>query len=65
MKRKPNGYIAQCQCSEIIGAIDLNRTERKDSGKILGKWIADGCTLIPKFESTWQVTVTSCKCDRK
>ena len=35
-KLKPNGYIAICQCGKTVGAIDLNRTDRKDSGKVLG-----------------------------
>ncbi|ENM3868768.1 hypothetical protein WKN18_003305 [Vibrio cholerae] len=64
-KLKPNGYIAICQCGKTVGAIDLNRTERKDSGKVLGQWISDGCVLKPQFASTWQVDVSSCSCDNQ
>lgn len=63
MKRKPNGYIGECQCGEIVGALDLNRMDREDSGKMLGLWISRGYKLIPKFESTWSANVTSCKCE--
>lgn len=63
MKRKPNGYIGQCQCGEIVGAVDLDRMERKDLGKLLGLWIFNGYTLIPQFDSCWSAQVTSCKCE--
>jgi len=62
-KLQPKGFIAICQCNQIVGAMDYQNTERKDAGRILGKWIADGCTIQPKFDGCWQVTVTSCKCD--
>jgi hypothetical protein len=62
-KLQPKGFIAICQCGLIVGAMDYQNTERKEAGKILGQWIADGCTIQPKFEGCWQVTVTSCKCD--
>lgn len=63
-KLKPNGYIAICQCGKTVGAIDLKRTDRQDSGKILGQWIADGCELKPQFAGTWEATVSSCICDK-
>lgn len=62
-KKKPTGFIAICQCSQIIGAMDYNRTENRDASKILGRWIADGCIIQPKFDSTWSCKVTHCKCD--
>lgn len=63
MKRKPTGFIAICQCKEIIGALDYNRTDRKEAGKILGKWLADGCTIIPKFSHNWHATISICRCN--
>lgn len=62
-RKSPTGFIAVCQCGEIIGAMDYTRTERKEAGKIIGEWLASGCTVQPKFVSTWSVTVTSCKCE--
>ncbi len=62
MKNKPTGFVATCQCGEVIGAMDYQRTDRKDAGKILGQWIADGCTIEPRFDDTWLVKVTDCKC---
>ena len=61
-KQKPTGFIAICQCGEVVGAMDYIRTERKDAGKIIGKWLAKGCTVQPKFVGIWSVTVTACKC---
>jgi hypothetical protein len=60
--RKPTGFVAICQCGETIGAMDYNRTDRKEAGKILGDWLAHGCSVIPRFGSSWQATLTSCKC---
>lgn len=61
-KKKPTGFVAICQCGEIIGAMDYIRTNRKDAGKLLGKWLSDGCTIEPKFEGEWSAKVTMCKC---
>lgn len=65
MKKKPTGFVAICQYKEIIGAMGYNRTDRKEAGKILGKWLADGCTVEPRFTGTWQETITRCKCKTK
>ncbi len=62
MKRKPNGFVATCQCGKVIGAMDYNRTDRADSGKILGQWLADGCTIEPRFTGTWSADISSCTC---
>lgn len=64
MKRKPTGFIAVCQCARTIGAMDITRTERKEAGAILGKWLHDGCTVIPKFEGTWEASVQPCQCEK-
>ncbi len=63
-KRKPTGYIATCQCDETIGGIDLTRTPRKEAGRILGQWVADGCTLTPRFNETWSIGLEVCKCSQ-
>lgn len=63
-KRTPTGFVATCQCGDVVGAMDFFRTDRKDAGKILGEWLANGCTIAPRFEGTWTVNVTACKCER-
>lgn len=62
MKNKPTGFVATCQCGQVVGAMDYERADRKDAGNILGQWIADGCTIEPRF-GNWSVSVTACKCD--
>lgn len=64
-KRKPTGYIATCQCGVLVGAIDLINSERKDAGKVLGNWVANGCLLTPKFDSMWSAYVKPCQCETK
>lgn len=63
MKRKPKGFVAVCQCGVNVGAMDYERTERKEAGKMLGGWLADGCIVIPKFQSTWGAAIESCRCN--
>ena len=62
MKKKPTGFTATCQCGVVVGAMDFNRTERKEAGHILGKWIADGCIITPQFNGDWSVIVRHCEC---
>lgn len=62
-KRTPTGFVARCQCGVIVGAMDYTRTDRAEAGKLLGKWISDGCTIEPRFTGTWQVTVEACRCE--
>lgn len=64
MKKKPVGFIATCQCGEVVGAMDFERTDRKDAGKILGKWLYDGCKVEPRFSPHWTVRVMPCQCDK-
>jgi len=56
------GFIAICQCGNIVGALDYTRTDLADVGKILGQWLHDGCTIQPRFDSHWTVKVTPCQC---
>lgn len=62
MKKKPTGFVAVCQCGAIVGALDYGRTDRRDAGKIMGQWLADGCTVSPRFESSWSEKLSACKC---
>lgn len=62
-KKIPTGYIAECQCGLIVGALDYTRTERKEAGQIIGKWLHEGCKIIPQFNSSWQITINTCKCE--
>lgn len=62
MKRRPTGFVAKCQCGVSVGALDINRTERRDAGKILGQWLFDGCTVEPRFAGTWSEQISGCRC---
>lgn len=62
MPKQPSGFIAKCQCGSITGALDYDRTDRRDAGKIMGEWLARGCTVEPRFGGTWTETITACKC---
>jgi len=45
--------------------MDYERTDRQEAGKLLGQWIADGCTIEPRFAGNWSTNVTACKCEAK
>lgn len=62
MNAKPTGFIAKCRCGAITGALDADRTDRKDMGKMLGDWLMRGCTVEPRFGGTWTETMTACTC---
>ncbi|EIU1490842.1 hypothetical protein ACTVD7_005554 [Pseudomonas aeruginosa] len=64
MKRRPTGFVATCQCGVAVGAMDINRTERADAGRLLGKWLYDGCTVEPRFAGTWSAEIGPCKCPK-
>ena len=61
-KMKPTGFVAECQCGNIVGAMDYERTERKEAARLLGKWLHEGCTVAPRFGSQWSVNAESCDC---
>lgn len=61
MKKKPSGFVAKCQCGVYIGALDYHRTDREEAGKIIGKWLHDGCTVEPRFNS-WNEHIEICQC---
>ncbi|MFA5323353.1 MAG: hypothetical protein WC373_11840 [Smithella sp.] len=65
MKKKPTGFIAICQCGKIVGALDYSRTDKKEAGLLLGVWLADGYTVEPRFDGSWSVTITGCKCNQE
>jgi len=64
-KRKPTGFVAICQCSLYVGALDFSRTDRSDAGRIMGRWLSDGCTVSPRFEGTWEVHIEPCQCGKQ
>lgn len=61
-KLKPTGYIAICRCGVVIGAMDCNRTDRREAGKLLGLWLSDGYTVVPQFSGLWSVQLQVCRC---
>jgi hypothetical protein len=65
MKNKPTGFVAICQCGKVVGAMDYDRTGRKEAGKILGYWLANGCNIVSKFGSFWNEKIESCVCDKE
>ena len=65
IKKRPTGFVAICQCGVIIGAMDFTRTERKEASQILGRWLADGCTVDPRFTGDWEAYVERCKCQKQ
>jgi hypothetical protein len=46
-----------------VGALDANNTEQKDMGRMLGKWLFDGCTVEPRFEGIWTADIKPCQCN--
>lgn len=62
-KKKPTGFVATCQCGAIVGAMDYERTDRREAGQTLAKWLHDGCTVDPRFSGTWSATLESCRCE--
>jgi hypothetical protein len=60
--QSPTGFVAKCRCGCITGALDADRTERADMGKILGQWLTRGCTVEPRFGGTWTEIIERCKC---
>lgn len=62
-KTKPTGFVAMCQCGAIVGAMDYERTDRQEAGRMLGQWLHAGCTVEPRFGSMWRTTVEPCKCE--
>ena len=63
MKRKPTGFVATCQCGVVVGALDYERTDRTEAGRIMGQWLHDGCTISPRFDGHWSAVVRPCICD--
>lgn len=62
MPRKPTGFVAKCQCGVFTGALDYDRMDRKDVGKMLGDWLARGCIVEPRFGGEWTEHIGSCTC---
>lgn len=63
MTKRPTGFVAKCQCGAITGALDADRTERREMGKILGEWLFSGKTVVPMFTGTWTAELNPCACN--
>ena len=61
---KPNLFYATYICGNNIGALDVERTIRKEMAQLLGKWLMDGCTVTPMFGSTVSVYLSNCTCKK-
>ena len=61
---KLTGLVARCACGVFDGAMDLERTDRKEAGEILYKWFASGRAVEPRF-GQWEEHLESCKCAGK
>lgn len=61
-KPPPSGFVATCRCGVVVGAMDYDRTNRRDAGKILGQWLHEGCTVEPRFRGSWRVPIEPCRC---
>lgn len=59
---KPSGFIARCRCGQVTGALDAERMNRVDMGKMLSDWLMRGCTVEPRFGGTWSETLGGCRC---
>lgn len=64
MKREPSGFVAKCQCGEFTGALSLAGMENSDAGKLLGKWLYDGCTVEPRFAGWESENIKACSCGK-
>jgi len=60
----PIGFVATCQCNVKVGAMDFERTDKKDAGKIISKWLLAGCTIEPRFTHNWSEVISNCKCKK-
>lgn len=60
--KQPTGFVAVCQCGVTIGALDYSRTDRKEAGQLVGKWLYHGCTVEPRFTGTWSAAIGKCEC---
>ena len=59
---RPVGFVATCRCGVVTGAMDFERTDRREAGAILGRWLFEGCTVEPRFDHNWSVFIEPCKC---
>jgi hypothetical protein len=62
LRESPSGFVARCRCGALTGALDYERTDRRDSGKILSRWLTDGRTVEPRFGGTWSANLEPCRC---
>lgn len=62
MAERPTGFVARCRCGNYTGALDLHRSERSETSRILGSWLFDGKTVEPRFGGTWSQSLMPCQC---
>lgn len=61
-RERPSGFVARCRCGVLTGALDYTRTERREAGKILSRWLTDGQTVEPRFGGRWSADLEPCRC---
>jgi hypothetical protein len=61
-KPRPTGFVATCRCGVVVGALDSMRSDPRDSSKILGRWLREGCSVEPRFTGSWHVSIAACRC---
>jgi len=49
----------------MVGALDAERTERQDMGRLLGEWLFYGCTVTPFFGETNCFEIKPCRCEQE
>lgn len=62
MRKRPTGWVARCQCGELIGALDRDRSEQPEISRCISGWLAAGCAIEPRFGSNWSVDLVKCGC---
>ena len=62
-KKRPTGFVAVCQCGFVVGALDYELTPRAEAGRILSRWLNDGCQISPRFTGSWSAVVHPCQCE--
>lgn len=62
-KLTPKGFVCICQCGVCTESLDLSKMELKDAGKIMSRWLIEGCTIFPFFTGNWPKKPGKCRCD--
>lgn len=62
-KIRPAGYVAHCQCGEVVGVVDFSKTDSAAAALLFKQWLDDGCALYPVFSARFSIVVGKCGCD--